>query len=487
MSSAFIWFKDLIFGKTESETKSKDVTRNARQSPGIVDWTDSYSSNITLTRGLYHNTYPGFKLAGGLAFTPIAVPVWFMGLPIPEPVDEADATTAEELAALLEKFIIPIQQIHTECHRDGTVWVWPHWSAKKNDLMWEFIRDDLVTDIIRDLETREVVKIVTDEQITITTDYQKTAIVRRKREFTKTNITVRYIYGSSLIGNLKDVSMRNTTGLLPIPFSNNVESDEVRGHSDYERIITDLKDYHDIDLARSNMLSKFNAKLVLTCDDFSTWKTNNGVSSVAEIDIAKTDFIVLQNKDREAVDILYPETAHEAYSSALVQKFQKIVEASGIPEIAWGLKTTGNVASVEESMGTLVKFVRDKQTMKNDSYKKLFTTSLKILRAVNISSVPPEIKISWNDMDAVSDEVRSKIFNNFAKGIEIVTKSASITKDQLFKFWRDLYPGMTVDNYKEFEKGISSMAQHNQFNAMSYQEGLDFNQSDDDPGDQNQT
>ena len=88
MSSSFSWFKEIFFGKTQSETKVKDVTKNARQSPGIVDWTDSFSSNIALTRGLYHNTYPGFKLAGGLAFTPIAVPVWFMGLPIPEPADE---------------------------------------------------------------------------------------------------------------------------------------------------------------------------------------------------------------------------------------------------------------------------------------------------------------------------------------------------------------------------------------------------------------
>ena len=44
---------------------------------------------------------------------------------------------------------------------------------------------------------------------------------------------------------------------------------------------------------------------------------------------------------------------HEAYESAL-NKFRKIVEGSGIPEICWGVKVEGNLASAEEQMGLLV-------------------------------------------------------------------------------------------------------------------------------------
>jgi hypothetical protein len=465
--------------RSETYNRSEDKTRQPARIPISYDWTDNYPANTDLTRNLYHNTYPGMKLAGGLAYPPIAVPVWFMGVPTPKPVDENDEATTEELEELVKMFSLDMQQIHTECHRDGTVWIWPHWSAKLGKLIWEFIRDDAISAIVRDLDTGEIVEIITDEEILVQTAYQKTGTVRRRRTFTREKITVEWLTGKTILKTeLKDRSMRNPTGILPIPFANNGESGYIRGHSDYERIITDLKDYHDIDLARSTMLAKFNPKMIQEVKNVDDWLTNNGWATIADIDIAKTDLII-NLAEQEKTSFEFPENAHEAYGSALKQKFQKIVEASGVPEIAWGLKTEGNRASVEESMGTLIKYVHDKQDRKKEPYKDLFLASLKILRAVSMVEALPDIEITWNDLDAVSDEVRSQIFGNFCKGVAEITKSATVTKQQLFNLWKGMYPETTEENYDEFVKGMSEMGAHNQWNSASYTEALDFQRGDD--------
>ena len=90
--SLFDWFKK------KPTIESSNVIKGLARMPVSKDWTDQYTVNSELTRGLYHNTYPGMKLAGGLAYPPIAIPVNFMGLPVPKPVDDNDETTKAELA-----------------------------------------------------------------------------------------------------------------------------------------------------------------------------------------------------------------------------------------------------------------------------------------------------------------------------------------------------------------------------------------------------
>lgn len=416
------------------------------------------------------------KLAGGLAFPPIAVPVWFMGLPVISPEDENEETQ-EILNNITLDFSRLIQQIHIECHRDGTIWIWPRFSIKKMAVIWETIRDDTISDIIRDLDTNEIIKIITDEQLKISTAYNTVIEVRRKRTFTKTKIDIQYLYGAGLLpAELKDKSIRNPLRILPIPFANNSDSDEIRGHSDYERIITDLKNYHDIDLAWSRMLAKFNVKMVQEVQDVSAWKANNAVDNLNNIEIDKID-LIFNLYEKEKTTFIFPENAHQAYDQKLKTTFRKIVEESGIPEIVWGLKTEGNRASVEESMGTLIKFIHNKQEQKNESYKILYSATLKLLNIVNMRN-PEDIPliVSWDDLDAVSDEVRSIIFKNFADGISKIVGTASVTKQQVFNIWKSMYPKETKETFDEFVKGLSDMGGHAQWTNASYSEALDFNE-----------
>ena len=203
------------------------------------------------------------------------------------------------------------------------------------------------------------------------------------------------------------------------------------------------------------------------------WLAANGYSTIADVDIASAD-LFLNIAEQEKTEFAWPERAYEAYSETLKQKFQKIVEASGVVEIVWGLKTEGNRASVEESLDGLIKFVHRKQDQKTDSYLKLFTKSLMIIKFIRMGGAVPDIKITWNDLDAVSDEVRSVIFKNISSGIASLVEKAAMTPEQLYNFYKQMYPEITEDNLEDFMKGMSAMAEHNQWNGASYSEVIDF-------------
>ena len=105
-----------------------------------------------------------------------------MGLPIPKVEDE---NLQDEYTRIVEDHSQDFRMIHLQCHRDATCWIWPFWSSKLNRDVWEFIPDDSICDIVRDLETGEVVKLFVDEELVVTVDYLTVAIVRRRRTFTK--------------------------------------------------------------------------------------------------------------------------------------------------------------------------------------------------------------------------------------------------------------------------------------------------------------
>ena len=448
--NVFSWFK--------GAAEVTNPTKRARRAPAPRDWTDSLQVNSELTKGLYHNSYPGLKLAGSLAYNPIAVPVAFMGLPIP--VVDNDDRAEEELKTILEAMTDKIKQIHIQCHREGTIWIWPKFNTKKG-LIWEFIPDDVVSDIIRDLNTGDIIRIQTDENITLSIGDGNVATVRRTRVFSALRVDTRFT--GDVPEGVRDKVSRNPAGILPIPFSNNADGDETRGHSDYERIITDLKNYHDVDLAESNILAKFTPKMVVNhITDIEDYAKNQGYSDSTDmfenIELGSID-IVLNTKEEEVL-FEFPERATESYTKKLQQIFHKIIEASGIPEIAWGLKTEGNLASVEENMSILMNYVKDKQDQKVQDYKLLFTVSLSLLSTAQVLQVVPDLSIAWNRLDSVSDKTKAEIFKNFATGLASIIKVAGLTEEQLYTLWKLNFPQVTEETLDEFKDGLIAMSAH---------------------------
>lgn len=462
--SVFDWFRP--------KKSNSNPTKEARRRPATYDLTDSDVNNNALTYGLYHNSYKDMKLAGGLAYLPIALPVWFMGIPVPTCENEE---TQNRLKEIVNDVYHLMQSLHIQCHRDGTVWIWPSYNSKEGKLQWEFITDELITDILRDIYTKRITEIMTDERIQIATGRNKYTYVRRQRNFTAEKIIERWVTETEKI-DLKNKANRNPVNIIPIPFANNKDVNEVRGHSDYERILSDLKDYHDIDLNLSRQLAKFNIKQVQYTSDITAWKMANGIDSITELKINETDFI-LNKMDDEKTEYIFPGKAYDAYEAALKRKFRKIVEESGVPEIAWGVKTEGNHASAEEQMGVLVQFVQSKREQITQEYKELFQACVRLL---NIAEGLPEddIQIRWNALDALSEKTKSEVFLNFTRGIGELIKNAGATKEQIHNLWQQMYPELTGEDYEEFRIALSDMAQYKQYQNASYLDTLDFTEND---------
>lgn len=454
---AFDWFKKRDTQDVESKSRQKalrPITRNM---------TEEYSVNGDLTRGLYHNQYPGLKLAGSLAFAPIFVPVSMMGLPVPVTKDER---TQEALRSIVQQFSQTMQQVHLQAHREGTIWVFPFWSAKAGKLVWELIADDTVSDVIRDIDTGEVTQIITTEQIKIQTGENLQVIVGRVRYFTRDRLKVVYSGGRS-----ETIITPNRLRVIPIPFANNSDGDEVRGHSDYERILSDLKNYHDIDFAWTTLLAKFSVKMIQeVTNNVDAWLGQNGLS-FDTLDVATVD-VIFNKFNAEKTSFVFPEGAHTAYEKKLAQVFYKLVEGSGIPEIAWGLKTEGNHASAEEQMGTLIKFVESKREQKDGPYIQLFNASLALVGSATMQSFGPVERLEWDNMDAVSEDIKSQIFQRFADGMSKLIAAGSITLEQAHKLWLATYPRATERDFAVWRASLDKAAKYIQFAKASFVDAL---------------
>ena len=463
-----------IFDWLKKESDNTTPVKIAPRRPKFVDHTENFVVNKPLTKGLYFGEYKGLKLASALAMAPVRVPVFFMGYPIPV-VEERYQDIVD---LIMDRMSLLIPQVHLMKRRDGTIWLWPKYSAKAGRVVIEVINDDSITDIVKDLDTGEVVKIITNEDIKLSVGYDETVTVNRRRVFEKNRITVTYIPVSGIMpDNLKDRSMINTTGILPVPFSQEADADEIRGHSIYGRVISDFKDYHDIDASRTEKIAKFSPKIIVGIDDIDEFAVNNGFEDGADFfenfSLYGSDILTYRPGKGEKPELLELSSSIEVYTSALKQKFRKIIEGTGIPEIAWGLKTEGNLASVEENMATLLMYVKGDQREVTKSWETVFKAILQLELSATLSGPAPDVKVSWNDLDSASDKTKAEIFSLVADGISKVVDKSALTKDQLYRLWKMNFPKATEQEIEEFTAGLSDMAAFKGYSNASYLEQLE--------------
>ena len=384
------------------------------------------------------------------------IPVAFMGFPIVKTVNDDEALN-EELKDINEKLIIEEKKIHIQSHRDGTIWVYPRFDSRTMTEYLEFITDDAITDIIKDPATKKPIAIYTEEQIKIKAGPNRVVNAKRTRIFTAQKITEEWS-GALLPDGYKNKVMRNPIGILPIPFPNNADGDEIRGYPDYERVVSILKSYHDLSLAELEMLAKFKVKMIQNVNDVDAWVKDNSFNSTDEVDPANID-LIFNLYGKESTDFKYPERAAESHEAAMKRLFRLLVESSGVPEICWGIKTEGNANTAEEQMATLIMYVKDKQREKVEPYEQLFSAILRLRSMVNMAGYDEKnIVITWNELEAVSDKTKSEIFRNFATGLASIIQVAGLTKQQLYNLWKLNFPQATQETYEDFLIEIENMA-----------------------------
>lgn len=460
--------------KDTAQQNAEDATKTRYRKPFEHDITEDIKVNGELTRGLFNNSYPGFKASGALAYAPIAVPVAFMGAPIPVPVDETNESVKEALEMLQDQMIGQCYEIERACHRDGTIWVWPYYSSQEGKLYWEMILDDQVTDIIKNVDTGEPIEIIINESITYKVNENTTDVVQRIRRFTKTEITDTYSQevptsqGDTRRLQIDQRRGRNVLGILPIPFANLPDTGKIRGNSDLQRIIPNLKLHNDILTQWSTQLAKFKPKLVQSTNDVDSWIANNGGFDVSTFNPQQQDFVVNDASKDEKSEYIFLKGMAGEYTEALNVHYWLTVQGSAIPEIVWGLVSTGNHASSEEQMASLMQYVFNKQIQATKPFEKLYNASLRLLGIAGMFEAA-EVKITWNELDTLSPAAKAQVLANFATGIEKLVHSG-VPTETLHKVFLDFYPNATEEDLETFRKQLSMAASRVAFLKAAYAE-----------------
>lgn len=455
--------------QTEARQNQSNPMAMRTRRPNPVDMSEQWIVNDALALGLYRGTYPGLKLASALAYPVAVVPTQFMGIPIPKAVDENDDTTKEALKEILGYIARPIQNIFLLRRIIGTAWAWPTWDSKNNRVCLELIPNSSITDIIRDLQTGEVIKIIITEQITLQSGENTQSIVERKRTITRDRVKTEYT--GQVPTGIRNSEVRNPAGVMPIPFPKDVLDNSVRGISVFTRIMPHLKSYHDADLKWSETLVKFNVKMIKTIKSGSVddWMKANHLASLDGIDVSSMDLDF--NLEGEKTEFIFPENFTDAFDKRQMVSYYNIVEGSGVPEIFFGLSVTGNHATAEQDLTTLENTVQKDRDEIDEPFRLTVDACLR-LQSIARMETYGEWRHEWNDLETVTPEVKAKIFQSFGDAINKL--KGYIPLQTLHKMFLASFPKATVGDFKEFMVQMNLAAKYEQFVSASLTDAADI-------------
>jgi hypothetical protein len=375
-----------------------------------------------------------------------------MGVPHFSLENEDSGFWADMIDSYNKRMIQTKKNIQTICHRDGTVIIYPIYNSKSGKVELKNIPIASVYRVLVDTFSDKVTAIITKESITYYDNKYSPKMYEEQVTYTETNTVFKRT------GTLPEDKPRfedrvNPVRGLPIIFTNQKEFDEFEGHSDYERIIPLIKAYSEVNQSAHETLINLSPKLIQEVNEVQKWLKNNGMTDINDIDINTIDFII-NKSDAEKTEFVIPNGVVDGHVTIMKRDFQNIVEASGIPEIAWGLKTEGNHASAEEQVGILLSFVRDKQEQANVPYYELYKRILELESIANMRAAPEDLRIVWNDLDTMSETERSEIFKNYADGIGVLVGNAGIDLESIHNMLYDFSNGKITNNFDEFKKNV---------------------------------
>jgi len=451
MASIFSWFG----GK-----KSAPESRIPRRNNNPTDMTGGLQGNEELFEGLLHGTYQGLQKATPLARIPVLVPAMMMGYPTPKSKDEKTQAVLDQLVKEKTREINIIKRKYLNV---GTTWVYPKWDSSTNALVWKIIKDSSIPDLMVSLLNERLESIIVDEKITVTTAENTRKEISRKTTYTKDNVTIKY--AGNTAGLVKDISMRNLAGTIPIMFAHEPGDAVSRGHAVNEPILCDLKDYHDIDVRISKTIAGFSTKQVQAIDNISEWRKNNGVTTTEALagwDVSGVDLIF--NTGNEKTEYLHlPADATSAGEVALQRLFLKIAEATSVAEIFWGGAIQGNNGSYSDQMQSMINIVKEYRAEVAPAFKDLFVSSLILLGIANNETYDLDIEMNWNRLTSISEKDQSLILQQFCSAMAGAVTSGCIGIHQLYEMWNQNYSDIQYESEDAFKADLVRTANLQQF------------------------
>ena len=481
-----IWSTLFPTGTDVTATTQTNRITHSRGSQATVDLTFPDTVNYDLAMQLYYNTKAGYKLGAFFCSSIIDLPLTFMGIPHFDCEDWDIVNNPEWWQERFDfynkKLMMDKQDIQKLCHITGTVGIFPWFDSKTGYVKLYFIKSKYITDIFVDPDRQELTGIKTEIMYTFVWDDGKEYRFTEKKTYTKSKIMTTRT--GALPGKLRNTEIRrNPTGTLPVFFANNKEKGMFEGHSDFEKVISLIKAYSEVNLRAHQEAANMKAKLLQTIKDKDAWLEANGYTDVDEISIENKDF-VLNVAEEEKTEILVPQNLIDNHLKLLKLDFWNIAETSKIPEIFWGKEASGNYASAGKQDKYGLAFIKKKQQNIDNPYLELLDGIVR-LDAMAYNRQPIESKnllCSWNDFDSVTEVEKAEIFDKWCTGLQKLADIHAIDLEGIHQILLGLTNNKITDKFDEFKKQIEEYGTTRAFLEQEYMSMRDLQGNDDDAG-----
>ena len=158
--------------------------------------------------------------------------------------------------------------------------------------------------------------------------------------------------------------------------------------------------------------------------------------------------------DKEKSEFISPNAIVDGHLKLMGNDFKNVIDASTLPEIAFGTKMTGNHAAAEKNMIIFLGFVIKKRNQASEPYTMLVNSIMQLEAMANNQIKPENIILTWNDFNTLTKLEKSQVFKNYADAINVLIDKSGIDLQSVHNALCELTENMVTENYDEFEKQI---------------------------------
>lgn len=406
-----------------------------------------------LARKIYRNIHKDYKLGAHFARPVIDACVGFMGVPS---VKSADREAQSVLEEHFDRWGSVLVRGHRNAFRDGDQF-FRLAVRDEDDVLYKNKEKGFGIDLIP-IPPERVKRIETDPetgrvqayllQYTCTwgeNDRNKYTITEK---IEKDKIIKTYAGDLPPDLGLKNIEEPNKWGFIPIiHFKNEAEDNEVWGRSDLEPIEPLMKAYHDVLLqAISGSKMHSTPKVKFKVSDYKDFILRNFGVDIDAIKPGEEVKISFDNRDvifvHDDEDVEYLSVSSPLGGADVLLKFIYwcIVDVSGTPEFVFGTAVSSSKASVSEQMIPLIRKIKRKRSMFEESYLMMARMLLAMWEKANGRNAIQTYNtwLDWEEIVPKDEEkiatVIEKLVNAFAKAVETRLMSLEAAASYLADF-----------------------------------------------------
>jgi len=389
-----------------------------------------------------------YKLGAGFAKGIINNTVGFMGVPRFLSKNE---TAQEILDDFFSNNTSRMMQVQRNAMRDGDWFVWVTREENNEQILYP---EQMTRLIFNALPPEQVVQIMNDPVTGQVKEYviqaahewlddrdnpKKALVIQR----VSANKRIIRVSGDIPPGMDSYLEEENTWGFIPIVhFKNEGDATRKYGQSDLEPVEPYFKAYHDV-LLHALQGSKMHStpRLKFKIKDLAGFLRNNfGIADPyafgnqgGTISLDGHEFFLFT--DDEDAEFIEVKSAIGDTNELLKFLFYCIIDASEVPEFAFGVHTPSSLSSVKEQMPVLARKIARKREQFSESWQLLARIVLAMTDRAGEKKISTYATVlEWDEVDPRDEKEIAEVLNQVTTALKTALEAEIISQEAAVKF-----------------------------------------------------